>query len=271
MPSTFNANDAAAYERVMGRWSRRLAPHFLDFAGAIGGKVLEVGCGTGSLTFLMAERVDGLGSVEAIDIAPSYIGFAQEKSQDARLSFSCGDASNLDFADDQFDHAVSLLALHLMTDPESAMRDMVRVTRDGGSISGAVWDVQGGFAHARMFLDTAAMFDPAAIPVRERYMRVPLCGPGELAALWQSLGLVDVEQSSVTVRFEYSDFADYWQPFTTGEGTMGGYVASLAPDARAQLSEHVRQAYLSGMPDGPRSFAATAWVCRGTVHKPSST
>ena len=167
MPSTFNAHDADAYERVMGRWSRRLADPFLDFAAISSGKVLEVGCGTGSLTFLLAKRAGGIARIEALDIAPSYIAHAKAKATDPRLNFSCADASHLDFPDDHFDHALSLLALHLMTDPTSAMREMVRVTRHGGSIAGAVWDVRGGFPHARMFLDTAAMFDPAAVPVRE--------------------------------------------------------------------------------------------------------
>ena len=53
MPSVlFNARDAGNYERLMGRWSRRLAPLFIAHAGLADGEtVLEIGCGTGSLTF----------------------------------------------------------------------------------------------------------------------------------------------------------------------------------------------------------------------------
>ncbi|MGA8379527.1 MAG: hypothetical protein WB710_00175, partial [Stellaceae bacterium] len=59
MPSMFNARDAANYERLMGRWSRRLAPLFIEHAGLRDGEtVLEVGCGTGSLTFALPQAAN---------------------------------------------------------------------------------------------------------------------------------------------------------------------------------------------------------------------
>jgi hypothetical protein len=40
-------------------------------------------------------------------------------------------------------------------------------------------------------------------------------------------------------------------------------VAGLDPAALGGLREHVRRAYLDGEPDGPRSYAASAWAVRG--------
>jgi hypothetical protein len=109
------------------------------------------------------------------------------------------------------------------------------------------------------------MFDPAAVAVRDRYMTVPLTQKGELEALWRSHRLRDVEQTTVSVRFDFACFADYWEPFRTGEGTMGGYVATLDPVASDRLGAHVRAAYEAGTEDGPRSFVASAWLCRGQL------
>src|SRR5689334_1306994 len=48
--------NAEAYERLMGRWSRRLAPLLIRFGGlSDGDQVLDVGCGTGSLAFALPE------------------------------------------------------------------------------------------------------------------------------------------------------------------------------------------------------------------------
>ena len=47
--STFAATSGDSYELIMGRWSRRLAGPFLDFAGLTDdGRILDAGCGTGA-------------------------------------------------------------------------------------------------------------------------------------------------------------------------------------------------------------------------------
>jgi hypothetical protein len=92
-----------------------------------------------------------------------------------------------------------------------------------------------------------------------------LSGPDELTNLWQSLGLLNVEQISLLIRMEFSCFDDYWSPFTTGEGPQGQFVSGLSETARATLKDHLRRAYIANRPDGPRSFACVSWACRGTV------
>jgi len=64
---------------------------------------------------------------------------------------------------------------------------------------------------------------------------------------------------------DFADFADYWQPFASGEGALGAYVATLGDCQRNRLERHLRSAYLAGRPDGERSFVAIALSCRGVV------
>jgi hypothetical protein len=78
-------------------------------------------------------------------------------------------------------------------------------------------------------------------------------------------GLVQVEQISLTIRMDFTGFDDYWRPLESRDGPTRLYLAALSDEARATLWEHVRRDFLCNRPEGPRSFAATAWACRGTV------
>jgi SAM-dependent methyltransferase len=265
MPSTFGARDAAGYEQVMGRWSRRLAPVFVDHAGvAAGERLLEVGCGTGSLTFHLASTV-AFAELTAIDYADVYVAAARARNGDARIRFEQGDASALRFPDARFDRALSQLVLHFVADPAAAVAEMRRVTRPGGVVAAAVWDSGGGMTSMRMFWDTAAMLDPAADALRGRMLSKPIVAPGGLASLFRAAGLADVTERSLLIRMEHTDFADYWEPLGGGEGPVGQYVVGLGEAERSRLERHLRAAYLAGAADGPRSFTAVAWSCRGVV------
>jgi ubiquinone/menaquinone biosynthesis C-methylase UbiE len=265
MPSMFNANNAASYEQVMGRWSRRLAPLFIEHAGAAAGeRLLEVGCGTGSLTFTLADTVK-FAELHAIDYAQVYVDAARARNTDPRIRIEQGDAAGLAFPDARFDRALSLLVLHFVSDPAGAVAEMRRVTRPGGVVAASVWDSPGGMIALRMFWDTAAMLDPAAAELRGRALSKPVNTQDGLARLFRAAGLAQVEQRSLLVRMDHADFADYWQPLLAGEGPIGAYVTKLGGEERARLERHLHDAYLGGAPDGPRSFTAVAWSCRGVV------
>ena len=132
--STFVAADGDGYERQMGRWSRRLAPLFIAFAGIRGGRrVLDVGCGTGSLSSCLAGNPE-IESVQGLDFSPVYIEHAMHRSRDPRLTFQVGDACTLPFPDATYDHSLSMLALQFIPQAQRAVHEMRRVTRRGGTV-----------------------------------------------------------------------------------------------------------------------------------------
>jgi ubiquinone/menaquinone biosynthesis C-methylase UbiE len=266
MPSMFNARDAGNYERLMGRWSRRLAPLFIDHAGiADGENVLEVGCGTGSLTFALPQRA-ALASLIAIDHAEVYLAYARSKNRDPRIHLEQGDGCALRFPDASFDRALSMLVLpSVLPDPRLMVAEMRRVTCPGGVVAAAFWDSPGGSPSQRMLWDTAAALDDAAAEARDRTMGRPIYAPGAMARMWAESGLTEIDQRSLMIRMDFADFDDYWQPFASGEGALGAYVAGLGAARRDRLEHRLRSAYLTGRPDGERSFVAVALSCRGVV------
>ena len=157
--STFVAADGDGYELVMGRWSRRLAKPFLDFAGSFSGEqILDVGCGTGSLASALTRRFPA-ADVRAVDFSPVYIDYARRTAPDPRITFEVGDACALRFASHTFDQVLALLLLHFVPSPDRAIAEMLRVAKPGATVAAAVWDVRGGYVANRMFFDTAAALD----------------------------------------------------------------------------------------------------------------
>lgn len=263
--STFAVAEAAGYEIQMGRWSRRLAIEFAAFAElGDGERILDVGCGTGSLASVIVS-VTTTSTIDGIDLAAPYIEYAARSHRDPRLDFQVGDACTLPFASCSFDRVLSLLVLHFVPRPLEAVAEMRRVACPGALLAAAVWDLRGGFPAGRMFVDTAAAIDPAADAYRARHLTRPLTRPGELAEAWRSAGLLDVVETMLAIRMEFSCFDDYWSPYDGLDGPAAEYVVKLPAETRAVLKDAVRRAYLDGEVDGPRSFVAVAWAVKGRV------
>ena len=257
----FSAADA--YEHFMGRWSRELAPLLVEYAGVRdGGGVLDVGSGTGALTAAVAAAAPS-GQVIGIDAAATYVAYAQARSSDDRLRFEEGDARRLRFPSGRFDRTLSLLALNFFPDPSSALDEMIRVTRPGGTVAAVVWDYGEGMEMLRAFWDEATALDPSVDARDERHM--PLCRRGELMALWRDHGLQDVSEQPLTIRTRFSTFDDYWSPFLLGQGPAGAYAAALADGERERLRRRLFERLLGDGPDRPIVLGGRAWAVRGAV------
>lgn len=265
MTSSFNVRSAGGYEQLMGRWSKKLAPLFINFAGlADGERILDVGCGNGSLTFALPRAAD-VGEIVAVDFSPVFVEETARLNTDPRIRVEQGDATALPFADDTFDRALALLVLHFVPETQKAIAEMRRVVRPGGVVAAAVWDHLGGMPGMRMMWDTVVLLDPNARPLRTHYCFQPMMAPDEMKNSFVLQGLEDVEETSLLIRMDYHSFDDYWGSIAAGEGPLGKYVAGLDPALRAKVDAAVRDAYEAGRPDGPRSFVSVAWACRGTV------
>ncbi len=263
--STFTAARGDGYELQMGRWSRRLAEPFLDFCGCSDGEaVMDAGCGTGSLTFALGQRAKDL-RIQGIDFSPAYIAHATQHNHNPNIAFRVGDVCALPFADASFDRALSLLVLHFVPDANRAVSEMRRVARPGATVAAAVWDARGGFVANRIFFDTAATLDRKGNERRARNYTRPMTRSGELSAAWRAAGFVDVRETMLAIRMEFASFDDYWAPYVGKDGPGAEYVATLDLAQRDRLRELVRDAYVDGEPDGPRSYAAIAWAVAGTV------
>lgn len=261
--STFVAASGDGYELLMGRWSRRLAEPFLDFVGVADGEcILDVGCGTGSLAFALAQKCQ-VKQLRGIDFSPAYVEHATRHNHDPRIVFQVGDACAMDFPDRSFDRVLSLLVLHFVPRADQAIAEMRRVARPGAVVGATAWDARGGLVASRIFLDTAAALDPKASERRASNFTRPMTRPGELATAWRAAGFSDVIETELSIRMQFASFDDYWAPYMGKDGPNAEYVAALSDSERTRLRDAVRLAYVDGEADGPRSYVAVAWAVKG--------
>jgi hypothetical protein len=158
-----------------------------------------------------------------------------------------------------------MLVLDVVPDATAVATEMCRVTRPGGTVAGLVNDFRCGYPAFTILWDTAAVLDPGFGQLRDHLVAKRTGWPGGLAELWHATGLTTVQESRLSIAFEFRSFVDYWSTFTTGQGKTGGHLMSLSEPKRQEIERHVRTAYLCGQSDGPRAFTTTFWVVRGVV------
>jgi SAM-dependent methyltransferase len=252
---------AEAYERQRGRSSKLLAPLFVDFVG-VQGEVLDVGCGTGALTFAIAKS-ERVSKIVGLDLSEAFLGFARSKTDDPRISFESGDAQNLRFSNASFDQCLALLVMRFIPDGPKAAREMRRVTRPGGIVATAMWDTTGGNELNDSLSDAALSLDPNA--PQEKDMPGVYGTAQELMSLWSAAGIRNIEVKNIVFPCGFESFDDFWQPLTEGQGPAGAYLRRIAEDHRTALRERLRQNLFGNRTDGPFTLNAKAWAIRGTV------
>jgi SAM-dependent methyltransferase len=250
---------AGAYDRHVGRYGDELARGLVRVAGIRPGeRALDVGSGPGAVATVLVELL-GADNVSAVDPSEPFVAALRERlpGVDARL----GSAEALPFPDGAFDGVLAQLVVNFLNDPEAGVREMRRVSREGGVVAAAVWDYPGEMTLLRVFWEAAAALDPEGVDGRDERWTMPFDEEGELADLWRSTGLEDVEAGALEVSGSYAGFDDLWEPFTTGVAPSGAYAASLGDERREALREEFRRRL--GSPPGPFQLGARAWYAIG--------
>lgn len=258
---------AEAYERFMGRWSRRIARLFVAWLGvAPGARWVDVGSGTGALSEAI---LDGAAPRSVVGVEPSgtFLEAARRDVGDPRARFVSGSAEAIPLPDASADVAVAGLVLNFVAEPRAAVIEMARVVRPDGTVGAFVWDYGKGMPILQVFWRVAMALDPAARP-RVEALRFPSAAAGPLAELFESGGLGDVRVDAIEISAVFTDFEDYWEPYLAGTGPGPAYVASLPEAARIRLREALR----AGLPteaDGTIHLPTRAWAVAGRVGRRS--
>jgi SAM-dependent methyltransferase len=255
--------DPEGYEKFMGRWSVRLAPLFLRFAGVEDGEhVLDVGCGTG----VLARAALAAGSaikVTGVDPVESFVAFARREGG-ARAEFHLGSVESLPFPDGAFDAALGLLVLQEFGDPDRSIGEMARVTRPYGKVAACKWDFAGGMPMMAIFWELASDLAPDEV-ARYRAHVGPLrdADLGALTERWAKAGLSNVKASRLEFTMPFASFEEFWRPFTLGATPFSAFAAKLNRSTDGELERLYRRKLPAAGPDGSFALQARALAVCG--------
>jgi ubiquinone/menaquinone biosynthesis C-methylase UbiE len=252
-------NDGAAYEEMMGKWSRLAGDVFLDWLAAPRGlRWADIGCGNGASTQLLFDRC-APAALSGIDPSQGQLDYARKRPVAGLAEFTLGDAMDLPYPDRSFDAAIMALVIFFVPDPARGVAEMVRVTRPSGLVAAYAWDMPGGgFPLDPVLVELAALGMTPPRPPSADASRLKT-----LVALWTRAGLRDVETYEISVRRHFADFDAFWHACTLG-ATVAPAIAALSADKLAQLKDKVR-ARISIADDGSASYVARANAVKGRV------
>jgi SAM-dependent methyltransferase len=264
MPTpTLQFDDAEAYERFMGPWSRRATAIFVDWLSPPrGARWLDVGCGTGILAQHVVEHANPQ-SVDAVDPAATQVAHAARALDGTLARFHVAAAERLPFDDGAFDVVASALVLNFLRDPRAGVGEMQRVARSGALVAGFVWD----FAAERS----------PSWPMREGLRSCgvalpPLPGAdgstvAALRALFADVGLASIETCSFDVTVSFPAFGDFWIAQMPGYSPTTRMIDAMSEGERSRLKDAVRRALATDDLSKPFGYSATANAIKAVTGK----
>lgn len=219
--------------RTVANSAGHLAPHLRP-----GLDVLDVGCGPGTITVDLAQRV-APGRVLGLDVSADPLGEARALAarEGVAVEFAVGDTYALDLPDDSFDVVHAHQVLQHLTDPVAALREMARVCRPGGLV--AVRDVD--YAATTWFPD-----DDGLTRWLELYSRVARANRAEpdagrrLLSWTHAAGLRDTTATTSSWCFATPAEREWWGRSWAGRATTSAFAEQAVGyglAAREELEE----------------------------------
>jgi SAM-dependent methyltransferase len=228
--------DGEAYERLMGRWSQHIGARFLDWLDLPKGlRYLDVGCGNGAFTEVLAARA-APSELVGVDPSEGQLAYAKIRNGVTLAQFRAGDARSLPFSDGSFDAAIMALVISFVPDPAKAVAEMARVVRPGGWVAAYMWDVAANLQPHGPCYDA---LNALGVVVAGRPTDVS--GLGTMRALWKQAGIASIETREIEIPITFSDLDDFWDSNTAPAGPIGNAMAKLSAADRERVRSHLRE------------------------------
>lgn len=227
--------EAARHAWSTGRYPS-LAPNMLPAIARLvnaagidpGNRVLDVGCGTGSVA-LTARRAGA--DVVGLDLSPTMLEFARRNTAIAGyddIDWVEGDAEGLPFRDDAFDSTLSNFGHVFAPNSAAAGRELCRVTRPGGRVAFTAWSPNGVVGDL-----TEVVTDHITDPPNDPWAHLQWGDPEFVREKFGDEGELSVQRR--IVRFRYVSAQHFWREFAEESGPLSPVLSRLEDSAERDL------------------------------------
>jgi SAM-dependent methyltransferase len=241
----------------------------IDDAHIVAGQqVLDVAGGSGEPSLTIAEIVGPSGRVTCTDAAAEMVAAAEREARQrglSNVSFQLCSADSLPFEDKGFDAVVCRMGAMFFPNPLAALREMLRVTKEGGKICLAVWGKNelNPFFYAPANV-IARHFSPSPdepnAPGAFRFAE-----PGDLAGLLKDAGATDVKERG----FQFYLVApispsEFWSMRSETSGSIRAKLATASLEQRDLIAQEAQQEVRQFFPNNEMNFPAQMIIVTGT-------
>ena len=238
-----------------------------DAAIIQGQSVLDIAGGAGEPSLTIAEVVGPVGSVMCTDGVAEMVEAAQTEARNRRITnvqFRQCAADELPFSDNSFDVTVSRLGAMFFPDPELAFREMLRVTKPGGSLGFVVWHKSEFNPYSHVVMEVLSRHIETAPSDPDAPDAFRFAEPGKLARILRNAGASNIRER--ILRFDMAapiSLEEFWDMRSEISETLRDKLKNFSAAERWQIGKQVQHAVRAFFPNNQMRFPAQIIIVTG--------
>lgn len=252
----------AQVQLLMDRLNRPIAEAVIDKADPGPGKrVLDIGCGGGGTTLMMAQRLGLDGQCVGVDVSERLVAMARETAppQGANADFLLADAQDYPFEEGAFDAIMSRYGVMFFADPDAAFANLRRALKSEGRMAFACWRKPADNPFAQIPLQTAApLLSQPPPPPSDGPGRFAFADPERVRGILERSGWRDIVIAPLDGDSPVS--LDELMSISVDLGMLGPLMARETPQVRDQAIAAIRERLTAYEQDGVIPMQAACWL-----------